>query len=110
MTYGTGRGGFHLAAQISTWEKYVRVELYIVGEKAEDRLDLLEQKKDEIEQEMEYPLEWGDQSANGRDRRISFYLRDVDLENESDWPRQHEWLTKHLNDMHRAFAQQVRDL
>lgn len=110
MTYGIGRGGFHLAAQISTWEKYVRVELYIVGEEAGDRLDLLQQERDEIEREMDYPLEWGDQSAQARDRRISCYLRDVDPKNECDWPRQHEWLTKQLNDMHRTFAERVEDL
>jgi hypothetical protein len=27
-----------------------------------------------------------------------------------DWPRQHEWLAKRLNDMHRVFAQRVRAL
>jgi len=35
---------------------------------------------------------------------------DADAENESDWPRQQEWLAKRVDDMHRAFAQRVASL
>ncbi len=110
MAYGIGLGGFHLGAVMNTWEKFVRVELYISGEDANERLDLLEQNKDEIERELGYPMKWGDQGPAARDRRIAHYLRDVDPADESDWARQHEWLAKHLNEMHRAFVQQVKDL
>ena len=104
MAFGIGVGGFNLGAVMNTWDKLIRVELYIRGEDADDRLALLEQARDEIERELGYPLEWGDQSATARDRRISYYLREVDPENESDWPRQHQWLSDHLNKMHRGFA------
>ena len=86
MAFGIGVGGFNLGAVMNTWDKLIRVELYIRGEDAGDRLALLEQARDEIERELGYPLEWGDQSATARDRRISYYLREVDPENESDWP------------------------
>lgn len=110
MAYGIGVGGFHLGAVMNTWERYIRVELYIRGEDAGDRLGLLEGTKDEIERELDFPLEWGDQSATARDRRISHYLREVNPENESDWPRQHQWLAEHLNTMHRVFARRAGDL
>ena len=110
MPYGIGVGGFRLAAVMNTVEKFLRVELYIFSEDANERLGLLERNKDEIERKFGYPLKWGDQSPAARDRRIAYYLRDVDLAEESDWPRQHDWLAKHLNEMHHAFAQQVRDL
>ena len=110
MDYPIGRTGFHLSASMNSREKYIRVELYISGEEANERLGLLELQKHEIENEIGYPLEWGDQSATARDRRIAYYLRAVDPDDESDWPRQHEWLAKYLNAMHRAFAQRVRDL
>ena len=45
-----------------------------------------------------------------RDCRIACYLNDLDPEDESDWPRQHEWLAKRLNDFHRVFSQRVRAL
>ena len=110
MSYGIGLGGFNLAAVMNTWDKFIRVELYISGKDANERLDLLEHQKDEIERELDNRLKWGDQSPTARDRRIAYYLRGVDPEDESDWTRQHEWLAEHLNKMHRAFAQRVRNL
>ena len=110
MAYGIGVGGFHLGTVMNAWEKNIRVELYIAGEDAGERLDLLEQNKDEVEHELGYALVWGDQSPTARDRRIAYYRRDVDPEDESDWRQQHDWLATHLNAMHRVFAQRVRGL
>ena len=110
MAYPIGRTDFNLAAAMHSREKYVRVELYISGEEASERHDRLELEKDEIERELGYSLEWGDQSPTSRDRRISYYRRDVDPDDESDWPAQHEWLAKHVNNMHRVFFQRVRDV
>ena len=93
-----------------TREKYIRVELYISGEEAKERLDLLERQKDDIENELGHSLEWGDQSPTARDRRISHYRRDVDPDDESDWHEQHQWHAKHLNEFHRAFVQRVRNV
>ena len=71
--------------------------------------DLLHEQKDAIEQELGYPLEW-EELPSRQDCRISVYLNDVDPEDETDWPRQHEWLAVRLNDMHRVFASRVRTL
>lgn len=110
MAFGIGVGGFHLGAVMNTWDKYIRAELYIAGEDAGQRLILLESQKDEIESELGYTLEWGDQSPTARDRRIAYYRRDVDPEDESEWLLQHEWLATHLNAMHGVFAQRIRSL
>ena len=110
MSYGVGRSDFKLHAAMNTRDKFIRAELYIKGEDARQYHDLLEKEKDEIEQELGYGLEWGDQLPTSRDCRISYYLNDTDSRNKSDWPRQHEWLVNHLNKMHQAFAQRVRDL
>ena len=110
ISYGIGCRGIFLDAVMNTRDKFIRVELYLSGKDAEDRLYLLEQKKNEIEMKLGFPLEWGDQLPTARDRRISYYLRDIDPEDEADWPRQHEWLAEHLNKMHRAFEQQVGNL
>ena len=111
MAYGIGRSWCNLAAVMNTWEKFIRVELYIKGENAEEHLDLLGRKKEEIEQELGFELEWGDQLPTAQqDRRIAYYLREVDPQDKSNWPRQHEWLVRHLNKMHQVFAQRVRDL
>jgi hypothetical protein len=45
-----------------------------------------------------------------RDCPIASYLNDVDPADETDWPRQHEWLAKRLNEMHRVLAPRVKAL
>ena len=56
-----------------------------------------------------YPLEW-EELPSRRDCRIASYLNSVDPEDEADWPRQHEWLAKRLNDFHRVLAHRVKAL
>jgi hypothetical protein len=41
---------------------------------------------------------------------MASYLNDVDPKDKTDWPRQHEWLAKRLNEMHRVFAPRVNAL
>ena len=110
MNYAIGVGGFQLAAVMNTGANLIRTELYISGKDANERLDHLEVQKDEIERELGYGLEWGDQSPSARDRRISCYRRKVDPGDESDWPDQHNWMAQSLNDLHRVFAQRVKNL
>ena len=110
MAFGIGVSGFNLGAVMNTGDKNICVELYIAGDDADVRLARLEESKDEIEQELGFPLEWGAQSATARDRRIWFRLREVDPKKESDWSRQHRWLAEHLNKMHLAFARRVGEL
>lgn len=109
MAYRIGRSGFHLGAVMIRPRNQVRAELYISGDRAKAFFGLLKTQKDAIERELGYPLDWEDLPSR-RDCRISSYLKDVDPEDEADWPRQHEWLAKRLNDMHRVFAQRVSAL
>jgi hypothetical protein len=109
MSFPIGRSGFNLGAVMIRPKKQVRAELYISGDRAKAFLALLQRQKDAVERELGYPLEW-DELPSRRDCRISSYLNDVDPEDEADWPRQHEWLSKRLNDMHRVFAQRVGEL
>ncbi len=110
MSYPIGRVGFHLGAVLNIWEGYVRVELYISGTSARDRLVQLKVEKEQIEQELGYDLEWGDQSADARDQRISRYMREIDPEDKSDRQTQHEWVATNLNDLHRVFVERIRKL
>ena len=110
MTYGIGVGRFKLGAVMNIGERFIRAELYISSDNANGLLDQLEGQKEEIERELGYRLEWGDQLPKATDRRISRYRREVDPGDESDWPAQHGWMAKALNDMHRVFAQRIRGL
>lgn len=86
------------------------MDLYIRGANAAERLQGLERQRDQVERDLGYQLEWGDQSPTARDRRIGCYLRDADPEDESDWSRQHEWLATRLNEFHGVFVERVRSL
>lgn len=110
MSYAIGRTGFSLDAVMHIREGYVRVELYISGEEASERRSRLEEEKDQIEQELGFKLEWGDQSPDARDQRISHYLREIDLGDISDWNKQHKWIASKLNAMHTVFVDRVKNL
>ena len=109
MTYPIGRSGFHLSAVMIRTKNQVRAELYISGEEAKRFLASLNGQREAIEGELGYHLEWEELPAR-RDCRVACYLNDVDPENEVDWPSQHEWLARHLNDLHRVLAPRVRTL
>jgi hypothetical protein len=109
MSYPTGRSGFHLNAAMVRPKNQIRAELYISGKHAKTFFTLLKRQKDAVERELGYPLEW-EELPLARDCRIASYLNDVDPEKEADWPQQHDWLSKRLNDLHRVFAQRVRAL
>jgi len=60
-------------------------------------------KRGSIERELGYPLEW-EELPEGKACRIASYLSDADPADETDWPRQHEWLAKRINELHKVFA------
>ena len=109
MGYSVGRSGVSLNGVGVRPKKQVRAELYASGDKAKAIFHLLSEQKEEIEQELGFALD-GEELPAGKDSRISISLDNADPENESDWPRQHEWLAKHLNEMHRVLAPRVRAL
>jgi hypothetical protein len=109
IAYPIGRSGFHLAAAMLRSKNQVRAELGIRCEQAKQFFSLLHHQKEAIERELGYPLEW-DERPSRLDCRVERYLNDVDPEDEADWPQQHEWLAKHLNEMHRVFTPRVHAL
>ena len=109
MPYSVGRSRFQLTAVMSRSKNQVRAELYIKGNDAKAFFWLLRQQREAIERELGYPLEW-EELPEGLDCRIAIYLDDVDPENEADWPRQHDWLAKRLNEFHRVFSQRIKTL
>jgi hypothetical protein len=109
MSFSIGRSGFTVNPVMVRQKRQVRAELYISGDRAKAYLGLLKSQKDAIEQELGYPLAW-EELPSRRDCRIACYLNEVDPEEETDWPRQHEWLAKRLNDLHRVFIHRVAAL
>ena len=96
------RPHFRLATVIDRQHNQIGAELYVNHSNSEEYLERLKEKENEINREFNYPLEW-------TSKKISC-LKEVNLEDESDWPRQHEWLAGRLNDLHRVFYDRVRGL
>lgn len=109
MTYSIGRSEFALGAVTIRRTNQIRAEFYVDGPHAEGYFLALESQKDAIETELGYAVVW-ERMPQRQACRISHYLDDADLDDEADWPRQHEWLTKKLNDFHRVFAERIRGL
>jgi hypothetical protein len=104
-----GRQHFRLTATMFRQSHQICAELHIAGEEAKHVFRLLKDDQQSIEQELGYPLQW-EELPDQQDCRIAVYQDDVDPQNQQDWPRQHDWLAEHLNDLHRVFAQRVRAL
>lgn len=110
MGYGVGRAGFRIGVVMRRPNKRIQTELYISGGDAKTFFCLLQQQKDEIEREYDHPLDW-QELPEKQDCRIAHdFDGDVDPFDESDWPRQHEWLADRLIAMHGVFSGHVRDL
>lgn len=109
MAYSIGRVGFNLGATMVRPKRLVRTELYISGSGAKALFQQLRAQQAQIEAELGYALDW-EELPDARDARISACLVDVDPEDTKDWPRQHEFLVRRINDMHRVFANRVRAL
>jgi hypothetical protein len=109
MSYSIGRSGFSLGASMVRAKNLLRADLYISSARAKVFFALLKEQQPAIEKELGYALDW-EELPTKRDCRICAYLKDVDPSDQADWPRQHEWLAKRLNDLHRVFAHRVRAL
>ena len=110
MNWYTGIRGITFNTVIAASSNYMRVELYIDGEVAEQHFRKLEEQKDDIEARLEFKLLWGDQAAETRGRRISYYQRDVDISDESDWHTQHRWLASNLQKFYDVLLPVVSDV
>lgn len=109
MAYPIGRSSITLNASMNRPKKQVRAELYLSGASAKSFFHLLAEQKAEIERDLGVALDWEELPA-GQDSRISVALDPADPEDEVDWTRQHEWLARRLNEMHRVLAPRVRTL
>ena len=106
--FSIGRSSFAAGVALRLGNRLC-AELYIYGNDAKAHFHLLAEDKDAIEAEFGQELSW-EELPTKRDCRIAIYLDDVDVEDRTDWSRQHAWLADRLADAHRTFAQRVKML
>ena len=109
LSVSIGRTGFHLAAGSNSRDAWIRAELYFRRRDANAYFRALEMDRQAIERELsDHQLKWEELSGS-RACRVAIY-RESDPTDESDWPKQHEWLADRLNQMHRVLAPRVKVL
>ena len=109
MSYSIGRSGLNLGTVMIRPRKRIRVELYLSTEHAKAFFHLLREQQADVEKELGFPLDW-EELPDRQDSRIAVYRDPADPENREDWTRQHKWLAKSINDLHRVFAGRVKVL
>ena len=109
MAYSIGRTGFSVNASMARPKRQVRAEIYMSNPHAKAFFHLLKAQKPAVQAELGYELDW-EELPEGKDTRLSVSLNGVDPEDQTDWPRQHEWLATRMNELHRVFVNRVRAL
>ena len=104
-----GRTDFSLNAVMRRPLRCVGVEVYISGSRAKAFFRELNEQHEVVEEELGYALQW-EELPTRNDSRIWTPLEEVDVEDREDWPRQHEWLAKRLDQLHRVFSVRIRSL
>ncbi len=116
MNISLGRSNFGLLAIASVYgeetQSYetneIRAEVNFTGDHAKSSFGLISEQQAAIEEELAYNLHWHN-PENAKSCRI-YIRRTVDLLDRNKWSEQHQWLTKHLEDLHRAFSARIRQL
>lgn len=109
MTMSIGRSNFSLVATITEQSGSLRAELAMTGPTGKPAFDALLTERDGIDAAYGAGLVW-DEMPGRKQTRISETLENVDIRDEADWPRQHNWLAERLDRLHRVFHDRVRAL
>lgn len=104
-----GKSHFGIQCTLSTRKNRVGVELYFNPDNAEDYFELLEEEKNQIEQEIGCELDW--QRLEGKNAcRIALYKNFPNIEDEENWNQQFQWLEENLYSFYNTFKPRVNQL
>lgn len=111
LPFKIGRSGFQLTVVIDRQARLIRIELYMHQKDMPTKQAFrgLEAIRTEIERDYGGNFEW-QELPDRRASRVAVFLRDVDLTDRSDWPRQHRWAVDQLKEFRRVFAERVKQL
>ena len=109
LGFGIGHSKFRLAASASVRDKWICASLILRGPDAKPHFHLLKGDKVDIEEEIGAELEW-DEKDNLKRSEINLSQDEIDLEDRSDWGKQHQWLCDKLEIFHKVFSPRVKTL
>ena len=104
-----GRTNFWMNAFANMQYQRIGVDLIIGGSDAKPFFHLLQRQKGEVDTSFERPLDWREM-PDRQQSRIVLRWDNCDPNERKDWPKQHDWLQKNLEQFHAVFAQRVKQL
>lgn len=107
--FSIGRANFALSALAAEQNGTIRAELAMTGPTGKLAFAQLLSHRAHIDEAYGSDLDW-DEMEGRKQTRISETLADVDIWNEADWPRQHQWLTERLGRLYHTFHTRIRAL
>ena len=107
LSYPLGKAHFWLSANVPLRDHPVAISLSLGGPDRVAHYHLLHEEREAIEGALGR-IEWLPQRRTGQVRILC--PRETGLEDEGDWPRQHQWLAETLAKFDDFFRPRVRDL
>lgn len=104
-----GRSGFGLNITANTRDKRLGIELWMPGTEAKQNFNNLLAKKETIEQQLGFALDW-QELPDSMACRVAAWYPDASIEEEGRWGEYLDWLTKHLVKMDAVLRPIVRAL
>jgi len=109
---GCGSGYSGLAYNFVITSNYARIELWINKGAQEDNKEIFDsiyKFKGEIESSFGDQLDW-QRRDDGKGSRIAYWLRDVNVFNEEDWPEMINFLTSNMVKFEKAMKKVLRSV
>lgn len=107
--FALGRSYFWILAAVNTQKKQIWVAVVCGGPDGKAHFHILKEDKQQIEKEVEFPLEWQELPGK-KESRIEIRRKDIDPMNQSGWSQQHEWIAERLEALYRVFSPRVKKL
>lgn len=112
LPFKIGRSGFGLYPNLLRKDRTIRFELYMHQKNCTPPKHAFHQllaQREAIEHEFGAPLDW-QELPDSVASRVAVYLRDANIDDTTDWPRQHAWILQQLRSFRRVFTNRVRDI
>ncbi len=109
---GCGSGHSGISYSFVVTSNYARIELWIIGKSREENKEIFDDifyRKDEIESSFGNQLDW-QRRDDGKGSRIAYWLKDVNIFNEDDWPEMIVFLTSNMVKFESSIKDVLRDV
>ena len=109
MVMAIGRSNFYMMAFINTVEHRIGVILAIGGPDSKAHYELILREKDEIEDELNYELEWFENPGK-KEKHIRRQRTNANPAEKENWENYREFLASTLEDFNRVFRTRIKGL